>query len=276
MVISKPKVIHRSGVSHDMPLSAPSNELLFIEDIGKIYKGNGIGESLIDFSDILTGFLNMEQLALLNPAIKGKLYLTDDGILAYYNGTNYIPVSGAKDDEEKEEIDLTGYLDKETYASKVNVNNVGTADCALQLQGIDYANPLTYYGKDIYGKVGFHEVPEVSSGDSGTGQGANIEQKVLLDVKQGQTYLIKSKNDMSVGKTIVQAYKFLPGETDVISTVKEFNNGEEENFYCDKDNLVFSEGCSIRTTWEVKVTKNNSLYETDVINKIEFREIKLV
>lgn len=91
---SRLRVVHRMGNSIDLPTSAGENELLYVEDTGRLYKGAGVDKPLISFSDVITSYATIEALKLANPAIMGKLYLTSDGVLSYYNGTDYVLVTG--------------------------------------------------------------------------------------------------------------------------------------------------------------------------------------
>ena len=66
---------------------------------------------------------------------------------------------------------------------------------------------------------------------------------------------------------IIQAYEFTQGEQDVVTTLKEFNNKDANNFYYDKDNLVFTnEGAKIKNEYEVMSTNNQDtgFYELDL------------
>lgn len=311
------RVVHRMGNSIDLPTSAGENELLYTEDTGRLYKGTGVGKPLISFSDVVTGYATLDDLKISNPTISGKLYLTDDGVLACYNGTAYKPINDlalsnlekaleevslkSHDHDNKEALDKISidadgfmlfdgkkiegtpsgeipniYLDKETYVSNTNAGNVKKSDTALSIDGVSSASPLTYYGKDVSGAIGFHVLPKSVGSSTGSSSGIELKQKVLLDVKSGQSYTILSDVDIADSNLIIQAYKFVKGSQDVISTIKAFNNTEKENFHHDASNVTFGEAsCTIQNKFDVVTTINETLYETNLINKAEFAKIRL-
>lgn len=146
---SRLRVVHRMGNSIDLPASAGENELLYTEDTGRLYKGTGAGKPLISFSDVVTGYATLEDLKISNPAISGKLYLTDDGVLACYNGTAYNPINDlALSNLEKalEEVSLKSH----DHSNKE----------ALDKISIDADGSLLFNGKKIEGSAS-NEVPDV-------------------------------------------------------------------------------------------------------------------
>ena len=169
------------------------------------------------------------------------------------------------------DVDLTEYMKISEYASAINQGSVAKADKALEIDGVKQAHPLMYYGTDNNGNIGFHYIPFDKTNSNG-----QMEQRVILNAKANETYTIDSVNDLSDGKVLVQAYKFVQGEQNVIRTIKEFNNSNSENFYYDKTNILFNDGCSIRNTFEVNVSQNGQIYKTNTINKAEFSEFKFV
>lgn len=88
------KVVFKRGLFVDLPSSAEKNVLLFVEDQGRLFKGNGIGKPLTEFSNIMSGYNNLETLENLNPAIRGKIYVTCDNKLYTYDGVNYVSLGG--------------------------------------------------------------------------------------------------------------------------------------------------------------------------------------
>lgn len=410
-------VILKKGLYASLPNSADSNVLLFCTDVGRLFQGTGIGNPLLEYSDIITGYSDLTALQKANPSIEKKIYITNDGKLYIYSGGIYVSIGGGDghthenkivldkltqdihgnllyngnpiisgdghthenkivldkltqgtdgellyngkaissgstvvgdtiiltkrirlnvdsngqtefvttitpnmaindielsmiirgvtyieevtgkinpsgqlvitfsgtdfqiettDDvylvyTQKEivagtvDVDLTGYMDKKTYESDVNVGNVKKSDSSLKIEGVNSSNPLTYYGKDSSGKIGFHAFPVDANKDG------EVQQKVLLNVTNGSVHSIPTIGDITDGKSIIQAYKFVQGEQNVIRTIKEFNNGEEENFYCDKSNISFKNGCSINSEFLVKKNDGISAYNiTETISKTKF------
>lgn len=197
----------------------------------------------------------------INKEVLDKLSLSSDGKLVF-DGQIIEP---------PKEMDLSPYMEKSIFESELNPGSVKEADTAAKIKSVELAQPLSYYGKNKEGEIGFHYFPITDNGSAGAG----IEQRVILDAKMNQSYIVESKNDLSEGMAIVQAYKFVQGEQDVIKTVKAFNNSEKENFYYDESNISFNEtGCAIRNEFDVDVTLNDVLYETSFINKREFHKMK--
>lgn len=109
--------------------------------------------------------------------------------------------------------------------------------------------------------------PNVSS-PSGT-----VVQKNTLNVKTNDT--ITFSTDGNFLKTIVQCYKLVPGNKGVTQIIKNFNNGEEENFYC-TNNIQFSGIAKIKNTYNYQneILNDYGLYESEVINLKEYLVIQ--
>lgn len=202
------RVIHRSGLSTNLPKSAPKNELLFIEDTRKIYKGNGVDKPLLDFSDVITGFADIDDLSIINPAIKGKLYLTDNGILAYYDGDSYIPVSGTGSGAITDSAEIKKMFDE----VNIKIDEISQTAGATIIKEV--SNPLTTepleYGTFVCqsitdGVLGF----DVKDGNmtiesNGIKLKHNTLYKFDMSIKAissaggGHTFSIKNKKDNSV------------------------------------------------------------------------------
>lgn len=272
-------VVFKKGLFNNLPVSAETNELLFATDVGKLFQGTGAEGKLIEYTDLVTGYDNLEALKLANIAINNKLYITNDGKLYLCKDDLYIPLNEDANSHSHDNVDILNKLTQDAQGN-LSYNGMVSHNHANK----DVINKLTQdaQGNLLYDgvKIGGNTIIEGGTGSgncdcNGNVLGGGVEQKVLLNVVNGEKYNIVSEYDMSEGKAIVQAYKFIAGEQDVINTIKEFNNGEEANFYYDKDNLVFNEGCSIRTEWNLQVTEQNGLYETEVINKAKFKEIHI-
>lgn len=88
------RVEFKRGKEKDLPKEGNLGTLFFAYDTGKVFEGNGHGKSLTKYSSILNEYENIADLEFKNPQIQGKLYITNDGGLYIYNGTNYISVGG--------------------------------------------------------------------------------------------------------------------------------------------------------------------------------------
>ena len=101
-----------------------------------------------------------------------------------------------------------------------------------------------------------------------------IQQKVSLNVTSTEPIQIYT-NDIN-NKMIIDNYKFVEGESDITSIIKEFNNKKESNFIYNNDVVTFNNtSMSIKNEYSLANNLNNdtNLYESDVINKSDFIEI---
>ena len=174
------------------------------------------------------------------------------------------------------------FLDKTTYASEINEGSVKLSDEAKTLTGIseenlnkmkemlealESSNPQQYLGTNVDNEFGLHYIPTT---DSETGN--KIEQRVALDVKSGDVLTIESVADMQDQKAFIQVFNYVEGEEDTISTLKEFNNANAENFVYSED-IVFDDSCHIKNEYVLNNELNSEeLYETK-LNKNEFIEL---
>lgn len=85
------------GLKADLPSSATVGSLLFTTDTGEIFKGNGEGQPLTTYADVLYGYVDLADLQSKNPNIPGKLYLTDDNKLYTLTNGTYTALSDAMD-----------------------------------------------------------------------------------------------------------------------------------------------------------------------------------
>ena len=184
-----------------------------------------------------------------------------------------------------QDFDTSGLLDKETFKGK-EINRVKKADIAKELENlskdnvnkllqilsfINGSNPQQYLGTNIDNELGMHYLPT----NSGTTNGNSIEQRVVLNVKSGDIIPVETVADMQDQKAFIQVFKFEEGDQDVISTLKEFNNTNEDNFIYNSDNVSFDDTCHIKNKYTLSSTLNSDteLYETK-FNKSEFLNIQ--
>lgn len=114
------EVIFKKGLIENLPSTAGQDELLFAEDVGRLFKGNGADKPLTEFSTLVNGFANLEDLRLKNPALKNKLYLTDDSKMYYYSGLDYMLISCGTGSGE---VDLSGYVTLETFNAHLSTKH---------------------------------------------------------------------------------------------------------------------------------------------------------
>lgn len=98
----------------------------------------------------------------------------------------------------------------------------------------------------------------------------NLWQKTALGVKEGDTISHITSENNSVDRLIVQCYKFVPGDTNVVQVLKEFNNGDKENFY-HSENVEFNGVARIKDSYDIQVVINkDGFYESEEINKNDY------
>ena len=101
-----------------------------------------------------------------------------------------------------------------------------------------------------------------------------VQQKVSLNVTSTEPIQIYT-NDIN-NKMIIDNYKFVEGENDVTSILKEFNNKKESNFIYNNDVVTFNNtSMHIKNKYLLTNNLNNdtNLYESHIINKSNFIEI---
>lgn len=115
-------------------------------------------------------------------------------------------------------------------------------------------------------------VKDLLGGDS------NVHQLSFLDVKTNDVKYL----DLEVGnvftKSLIQAFKFIPGESNIVETLKSFNNADASNFNFNDEIVEFTDkGMGIKDTYELNRTKyNDDLYITEAFNKDDFTDIKSI
>ena len=184
----------------------------------------------------------------------GEMYLTD-GQGGYkqiggnsQNGDANIEINALKTDVKNIKKVIENY----------DIDEDGIIDNAKNIKGIEDAHYLTYYGRDINGNIGFHSFPVV------TYEQGSINQAVKLNVTPSSSYAIDLANTNPNGDFIIQCFKFISGEKNVSQTLKEFNNGDNLNFFYDNENVNFNGTINIKDEHNI---------ESSVINTNSFVEI---
>ena len=159
------------------------------------------------------------------------------------------------------DIDSTKLMKKTIYDSDDD-GIIDEAKTAQKIKGIEEQPFFSVYGKSPEGKEGFYEFPIGHIDDQ-----TNKFQSVKQNAKANQIYTVELIKTNKLNDLIIQAYEFTEGMQDVVTTLKEFNNKDANNFYYDKNNLVFTdEGVKIKNKHEVISTKNEDtgFYELDL------------
>ena len=163
-------------------------------------------------------------------------------------------------EEKISNIDTSNFMGKAIYDTD-NDGIVDKSKYSESIEGIESAPLFSVYGKSPEGKEGYYEFPIGYIDDQ-----TNKFQSVRQNAKANEVYTIELISPNKLNDLIIQAYEFIQGEQDVVTTLKEFNNKDANNFYYDKDNVVFTnEGTEIKNEYEVISTKNENtrFYELD-------------
>lgn len=158
----------------------------------------------------------------------------------------------------------------EEYTNLVNTSSVDYTKFYLVYSDEDINNAkkaMIYHNNTLY------DITNSSEAHSNT----EIQQKVSLNVTSTEPIQIYT-NDIN-NKLVIDNYKFVEGENDVTSILKEFNNEKESNFIYNNDEITFNNtSMSIKNKYLLTNNLNNdtNLYESDVINKSDFIEISEV
>lgn len=106
----------------------------------------------------------------------------------------------------------------------------------------------------------------------------NIGQLSFLNLNANDTKYLNLNSETIFDKFIIQAYKFIPGESNIVETLKQFNNVDNSNFNYRDGIVEFTDkGMGIKDTYELNRTKyNDELYITEAFNKDDFVDIKSI
>ena len=103
-----------------------------------------------------------------------------------------------------------------------------------------------------------------------------IQQKVSLNAAKNNSVEIATAD--SNNKLMIDNYKFIKGRENTTSIIKKFNNSNKDNFIYNPDEIDFDDNNTCVKNKYIYDMKANSdgLYESEVINKNDFLEIKEV
>jgi hypothetical protein len=149
----------------------------------------------------------------------------------------------------------------------------------------------THILTDIYGEEGVHGFRyynntlqvQNAEGDwfdviSGGGDSSNIHQLSFLNVRANDVKYLNLDVGNVFTKSLIQAYKFIPGQTNIVETLKSFNNADASNFNYNDENVEFTyNGMGIKDNYELTMSKyNDELYITESFNKNDFIDISII
>lgn len=167
-------------------------------------------------------------------------------------------------------IDLSGYT-KISETEKKSYDNA--ASLAHKHGNLDILNMLS---QDIHGNLIFNG--STISGSSGSAGNVDISQNTFENVAANDIKYININGGSLGDKFIGQAYKFIPGESNIVETLKSFNNDDASNFNFNDEIVEFTNnGMGIKDTYKLKRTKyNDELYITEAFNKDDFVDINTI
>lgn len=181
-----------------------------------------------------------------------SLISNDKSITINSNGDSKVNIS----------VDTTTLMRKAEYASDINEGYVKKADEAKMVEALKNAQPGMYLGTDINGNYGAYFLP-ISKESKNSG----IYQMTLLNPPINSVQSLESRIDLNDCEIFVQAYKFVAGEQDIVSILKEFNNGNQLNFNYNTENLTFTDdGCKITNEYSIELTQENDYYVSHEID----------
>ena len=156
------------------------------------------------------------------------------------------------------------YLTTEKFKGEAD-DSVKYAD---NLTSLKSRQPLQYYGTDSNNEVGLHYLPVNMKDNTG------IEQRVILNAQENENIIIDSALDISDNKVIIDSYKLVEGENDIVETVKSFDNSDKNDFFFDNENVEFTDSMHINKQHVLSSTLNaDGFYESNVIDITEYIDI---
>ena len=167
-------------------------------------------------------------------------------------------------EEKINNIDTSIFMNKSIYDNDED-GIVDKSKVAEKIEGTESAPLFSVYGKSPNGEEGFYEFPIGYIDDQ-----TNKFQSVRQNAKANDVYTIELIQPNKLNDLIIQAYEFVQGEQDAVTTLKEFNNKDASNFYYDSNNIIFTEdGAKIKNEYKVASVKNEEtgFYELDFSNE---------
>ena len=117
-------------------------------------------------------------------------------------------------EEKINNIDTTNFMSKAIYDTDDD-GIVDEAKTANTIKGLESAALFSVYGKSPEGKEGYYEFPIGYIDDQ-----TNKFQSVRQDAKANEVYTIELIKSNKLNDLIIQAYEFIQGEQDVVTTLK--------------------------------------------------------
>jgi hypothetical protein len=107
-----------------------------------------------------------------------------------------------------------------------------------------------------------------------SGGATSVFQKVSVSVAANEVIPVVLNTGIDLERTIVQAYKFIPGATDLVAVLKTFDNSEASSFYYNSSLVLLDGAMKIKDIYNLtKVLNSESYYESEIIDKTAFRDL---
>ena len=159
-----------------------------------------------------------------------------------------------------------GNMKQEIY----DTNNNGIVDLAENINGIQSSSPLTYYGKNSDGEIGFHYFPINKDETDG------IYQRVKLKALANQSFEVDLLKNRPKNDILIQVLEFKPGQQNITKVLKEFNNGDELNFVFNEENVIFDGKAKIKDKYDINSIKSESECESELISTSDYEFISKI
>lgn len=102
---------------------------------------------------------------------------------------------------------------------------------------------------------------------------SGLIQKTFINKVANESFYINI-DKLSLDKAVIQLYKFIPGEENIVQTIKTFDNSESDSFFYNNDCIEFSKLMKIKDAYELDFDINtDGIYETDIIDKSNFVDL---
>lgn len=148
------------------------------------------------------------------------------------------------------------------YVDNLSLETTLPENLKIINESIQSLQPLQYLGTDINNQLGLHYFPQNFATKTG------LNQIVTLSTKIGS--IININVDGNTEKFLIQVYKYIPGDNDIVEIVKEFNNTDKDNFIY-TDNINYTNlSCKIKDLFYINSKFKNNLYFSDEFDPSEF------
>ena len=136
------------------------------------------------------------------------------------------------------------------YVDNLSLETTLPENLKIINESIQSLQPLQYLGTDINNQLGLHYFPQNSATKIGS--------------------IININVDGNTEKFLIQVYKYIPGDNDIVEIVKEFNNTDKDNFIY-TDNINYTNlSCKIKDLFYINSKFKNNLYFSDEFDPSEF------